>query len=262
MKVGIVGNESAVAPVYELISRRDGVELCWLAGVEGGEQFACPCFAEAVTAMEQSPVELVIDCTGWVQAGPDVKVVDSESAMMLLGLGNRNLPAITDGSTLGAASSQMADNIQKIVGHIEGMTRNANKLAEAGAQLEVAAQGILAALEQTTDILSSITRIAKRSKIIGLNSAIEAARVGEAGQGFMIVAEEIKTLADDSSQSVREIQRILSGIKRRSSEFSERINTVQDVSSSQQQATKQIADLLDTLNQLGNQLVTLNDTVA
>ena len=109
-------------------------------------------------------------------------------------------------------------------------------------------------LERVGRILDAITRIAKRSKIIGLNSAIEAARVGEQGRGFAVVAEEIKNLADDSSRSVQDIEKILEGIHRSSADFAQRTGLVREVANLQQETTQEIAALLQALKELGGHL--------
>jgi len=163
-------------------------------------------------------------------------------------------------SGLSAASEQLTAGIEKVVTQLSVMSNYSRQFSEVGAQLDVASKGIIEDLGRTTRILDSITRIAKRSKIIGLNSAIEASRVGEQGRGFAVVAEEIKNLADDSSQSVRDIQKILTGIQRRSDEFAKRTSTVQDVSSLQQETTGQIISLVQALKELGDHLLQLADS--
>lgn len=56
-------------------------------------------------------------------------------------------------------------------------------------------------LEKITDCINSIQKIARQTNLIAINSAIEAAKVGEAGKGFSVIAKEVKRLADDVQQS-------------------------------------------------------------
>lgn len=56
-------------------------------------------------------------------------------------------------------------------------------------------------LEKITDCINSIQKIARQTNLIAINSAIEAARVGDAGKGFNVIAKEVKRLADDVQHS-------------------------------------------------------------
>ncbi|HYF93760.1 MAG TPA: extracellular solute-binding protein [Symbiobacteriaceae bacterium] len=62
-------------------------------------------------------------------------------------------------------------------------------------------------------ILGSVLQIANRTNLLALNAAIEAARAGEHGRGFSVVAEEIRKLADSSSQSARQVSDLVRRVR-------------------------------------------------
>ena len=79
------------------------------------------------------------------------------------------------------------------------------------------AENILALSEQTQqigEIITAVNDIASQSNMLALNAAVEAARAGEQGKGFAVVAEEVRDLAERSTQATAQVKAILSDIQR------------------------------------------------
>ena len=67
-------------------------------------------------------------------------------------------------------------------------------------------------IESIMGFLENINQIAEQTNLLALNAAIEAARAGEQGKGFAVVAEEVRKLADGSSKTVKDINRVIQEI--------------------------------------------------
>ncbi|AFG34369.1 methyl-accepting chemotaxis protein [Fervidobacterium pennivorans subsp. shakshaketiis] len=79
------------------------------------------------------------------------------------------------------------------------------------------------------EIVDTINSIAEQTNLLALNAAIEAARAGEAGRGFAVVADEIRKLAEESKQATQNIAEILRGIVDNSMKASEATNETVEI---------------------------------
>lgn len=105
-------------------------------------------------------------------------------------------------------------------------------------------------LDKMGEILEMIKSIATRTNIIGINAAIEAARVGESGRGFSVVAKEVQNLANSSNKSVSTIGEILAEMGQNIEEV---LTRVKDNNSIQQ-------DQASTIQSISKSIITIEET--
>jgi uncharacterized protein YukE len=111
--------------------------------------------------------------------------------------------------------------------------------------------------KKTNQILESIKSISSQTKLIGLNAAIEAARIGEAGRGFGVVADEIRKLSGESNDASVEIKKTLSDLQVDLQKITEEITSINNTVISQLEKAKEINSRMEKFEQISSLLFDL-----
>lgn len=131
-------------------------------------------------------------------------------------------------SEIAATSSELALTIEEVSRHTERMTlvagrgkRDLEGLDHVMEQLRVGARSVDGGLAEIRDrassidsIVATIVHVADQTNLLSVNASIEAVKAGDAGSGFIVVAREIRNLADRAAAATVEIEETLNGIER------------------------------------------------
>ena len=177
---------------------------------------------------------------------------------------------------LGAAAQEIASNAAQASQHAS----SARLLAEEGQQVverNIAAMNRLSNLIVTSSehietlnsktvnigqILEVITSISQQTNLLALNAAIEAARAGEAGRGFAVVADEVRNLAHRTQESAQQVQTMIEELQVGARESVETMDQSQRHSQDSVQIANQAGERLDSVTVRIGEIDGMNQSVA
>ncbi|KAB0508584.1 chemotaxis protein [Pseudomonas lini] len=120
------------------------------------------------------------------------------------------------------------------------------QLADSATSASSSIESLSAEIQNIGTVLSVIKSVAEQTNLLALNAAIEAARAGEQGRGFAVVADEVRALAKRTQQSTEEIERLVSALR------SAAQSSVQQIQSSGELVKLAVSDALQTESALGS----------
>ena len=152
----------------------------------------------------------------------------------------------------GEAVERTVGGILQIRETVSETARKVKRLAEAS--------------QEISKIVAVISQIASRTNLLALNASIQAARAGEAGRGFAIVADEVRQLADRSAKSLKEIEQIVLQIQSETgavmTAMEEGIQQVIDVTDKSEQSKRALEDIIEVSNRINTLVRSISgDTV-
>lgn len=186
----------------------------------------------------------------------------SQNANSAVGQVERAVHEIADGATSQADETQkatenvilMGNMVEETSAQVEELQKNAVEMQKSSEQASAILAELAQVNQQTVDAIevisqqtnttnesalkirdatNLITEIADETNLLSLNASIEAARAGEQGRGFAVVAAQISKLAEQSNESARKIEEIITSLIADSTKSVETMNNVRDIMTKQ-----------------------------
>lgn len=187
-------------------------------------------------------------------------------------------------------TTQLASAIEEMTASFQEVAKNAQETALATQQtgdkanegnstvgsVQVAIQDMVETIKSTVEIIEKlesdcteiaqavdvITNIADQTNLLALNAAIEAARAGDSGRGFSVVADEVRNLAQSSAQSTSRIQTIVSKLQESSRFACSSMTECSDSADKGTQGMLEVRSILHEITESVNHVNTMNLQIA
>lgn len=152
------------------------------------------------------------------------------------------------------ATIELTSSVEDIAARVRDTKQIVNQAANSTKQTNDKVNTLHSAAQKIGEVISIIQEIAEQTNLLALNATIEAARAGEAGKGFAVVASEVKNLASQTSRATEEISAHVVSIQESTGDTVSAISEIADQMATVDEFTSSISTALDQQNHAANEI--------
>ncbi|MCT8136665.1 globin-coupled sensor protein [Anaerobacillus sp. CMMVII] len=208
---------------------------------------------------QEQQINEVLDATeSALQTSEDIKVVSNEMAQSIQSISLNVSNVATKAETMTKATQDGKIKIEQIIQNFLDVSKEA-------VATNSRVKNLLEQMKNMKQIVELIKSIATQTNLLALNASIEAARAGDAGRGFSVVANEVRKLAEQTATSVGDINEALHLIESEIENFQlkslETTGQIEKTVLSADEATVTLTNLLDQITSMNDDMIDISSII-